>query len=432
MVHNSVSQTNSDSIPSKWKIWCHRRYVVAVLAFFGFWNVYALRVNLSIAIVAMTSDRHETLDNGTTINIGPEFTWNNTIQGYVLSSFFYGYITTQIIGGYFAAKFGGKIIFGTGIAVTAALTIVTPWLATANVYLLIAVRIIEGIFEGVTYPSLHAVWAKWAPPLERTRLSMIASSGSYFGTVIAMPLSALLADAFGWRSIFFFFGIVGLIWYVFWMMIVANSPDQDSKISQWELHYIQSSMEINPNDQKEKLSVPWKSLLCSKAVWAICMANFSENWGFYTFLTQLPKYLKDIYGYNLGTSGFLSGLPYLAMGLMVQISGQLADFFLTRGYLTVEQTRKAFNFVGFISQCCFLLAVAFVTGQAVTIMCLTMAVGLGALAWAGFSVNSLDIAPQYASILMGLCNTLGTIPGIASPIISGYIVSDTPINSRTD
>jgi ACS family sodium-dependent inorganic phosphate cotransporter len=41
--------------------------MVAFLAFLGFFNVYALRVNLSVAIVAMTTYRNITMNNGTTI-----------------------------------------------------------------------------------------------------------------------------------------------------------------------------------------------------------------------------------------------------------------------------------------------------------------------------------------------------------------------------
>jgi MFS transporter, ACS family, solute carrier family 17 (sodium-dependent inorganic phosphate cotransporter), other len=39
-------------------------------------------------------------------------------------------------------------------------------------------------------------------------------------------------------------------------------------------------------------------------------------------------------------------------------------------------------------------------------------------------VNHLDIAPQYASILMGISNTVATIPGIISPLIAGFIVTE--------
>ena len=68
-------------------------------------------------------------------------------SGIVLSSFFYGYIITQIPGGYLAAYLGGKALYGGGILLTALLTLLTPVAARSNFYLLIAVRVMEGFFE---------------------------------------------------------------------------------------------------------------------------------------------------------------------------------------------------------------------------------------------------------------------------------------------
>ncbi|KAF5296599.1 hypothetical protein FQR65_LT19804 [Abscondita terminalis] len=199
-----------DETPPPWMIWKRRRYVVAILAFFGIFNAYALRVNLSIAIVAMTANKTITLENGTT-TYGQEFNWDSKVQGYILSSFFYGYLLTQIAGGWIATRLGGKRVFGIGVAATAAFTIITPFAAKQSFYLLLAFRVVEGIFEGVTYPCLHAVWSQWAPPLERSRLATIAFAGSYVGTVISMPVCAFLADAFGWETIFYVFGVLALL-----------------------------------------------------------------------------------------------------------------------------------------------------------------------------------------------------------------------------
>lgn len=38
--------------------------------------------------------------------------------------------------------------------------------------------------------------------------------------------------------------------------------------------------------------VPWKRMFLSYPVWAIIIAHFCENWGFYTFLTELPTFMK--------------------------------------------------------------------------------------------------------------------------------------------
>lgn len=49
--------------------------------------------------------------------------------------------------GLLANRFGGKYLFGGGIFLTAILTLLTPVFTTWSIYLLIAARVLEGIFE---------------------------------------------------------------------------------------------------------------------------------------------------------------------------------------------------------------------------------------------------------------------------------------------
>lgn len=48
-----------------WRFWRKRRYIVVLMSFCGFFNVYSLRVNLSVAIVAMSENRTVHYANGT-------------------------------------------------------------------------------------------------------------------------------------------------------------------------------------------------------------------------------------------------------------------------------------------------------------------------------------------------------------------------------
>ncbi len=82
------------------------------------------------------------------------------------------------------------------------------------------------------------------------------------------------------------------------------------------------------------------------------------------------------------------------MVIMIQVGGQLADLLRSRQILSTTNTRKVFNCIGFLCQTVFMLATAYTTTPAAAVACLTMAVGFGGLAWSGFSVNHLDIAPQ--------------------------------------
>ncbi|XP_069671569.1 vesicular glutamate transporter 2-like isoform X2 [Periplaneta americana] len=410
-----------EEISSEWRFSIPRRYIVAIMAFFGFCNVYALRVNLSVAIVAMTSN-YSHIENGT-VSFRQDYPWSPEVQGLVLSSFFYGYIVTQIPGGWLATRIGGKKLFGIGVGVTAVVTLLTPALASANLYLLVLGRVLEGLFEGVTYPSIHAVWSRWAPPLERSRLATIAFSGSYFGTVISLPLSGMLAQYVGWPYIFYLFGVLALIWCLLWWYIVAETPQGDRRITDAELEYIRSSIGPSANHIKN-VDPPWKRFLTSLPVWAIMIAHFSENWGFYTLLTELPTFMKDVLKFDLKDAGLLAALPYLVMGIVVQAGGFLADWLRSQGHLTTTQVRKLCNCGAFVCQTLFLLAAAHSTTPTAVVASLTVAVGFGGFAWAGFSVNHLDIAPQFASILMGLSNTVATLPGMVSPLLTGHLVQD--------
>jgi hypothetical protein len=66
----------------------------------------------------------------------------------------------------------------------------------------------------------------------------------------------------------------------------------------------------------------------------------------------------------------------------------------------------------------------FDTSARALIAFVTLAIGLGGMAWSSFGVNHLDIGAGYANVLMAYSNTFATIPGIISPIITGHLVEN--------
>merc|ERR1712150_159965 len=128
-------------------------------------------------------------------------------------------------------------------------------------------------------------------------------------------------------------------------------------------------------------------------------------------------------------AGFLAAVPYLLMAVIVQSAGVLADLARTRGRLSTTQVRKLFTCASYICQTLFMTLTAVLMKRGWAITFISLSLGCGGFAWAGFSVNHLDVAPQYAAILMGISNTIGTIPGIISPAITGYLVEDKSVES---
>ncbi|CAH1154013.1 unnamed protein product [Phaedon cochleariae] len=415
------AELHEDIKKSSWKLWKTRRYIIALLGFGGFFMMYALRTNLSIAIVPMTEMKNITSQNGTIIQ-KREFDWDTQTQGYVLSSFFYGYILTPILGGYLAERFGGKKTLAVGIGVTSLLTVITPWVARINVYLFILIRTLEGIFEGVSYPCIYSLWSKWAPPLERSRLLATSLSGSYVGIIVSMPVCSLLATSIGWESIFYVFGTIGLLWTFLWVQFVGDSPEEDSRINNLELEYITNSKAKVKNETK--LRTPWIAMMKSLPVWAIIVANVSDNWGFYTLLTELPKFMKHALHFDLNQAGFISSVPYLVLSVSTVIGGHVADWFLRVSPFSTSAVRKIFNTISFMGQMLFLILAAYLMSPLPTTICFTLATGMAGFAAGGFGVNHLDIAPEFAGTICGVALTLAVIPGIVSPILTGYIVTD--------
>lgn len=90
-------------------LWKKRRYLVVLMAFLGFVNIFTLRINLSVGIVAMTENRTVEHEDGS-VTYEKYFDWDSKQQGLILSSFFYGYICTQLIGGYVASQIGGNVV----------------------------------------------------------------------------------------------------------------------------------------------------------------------------------------------------------------------------------------------------------------------------------------------------------------------------------
>uniref|UniRef100_A0A671S9D0 Vesicular glutamate transporter 1 n=1 Tax=Sinocyclocheilus anshuiensis TaxID=1608454 RepID=A0A671S9D0_9TELE len=369
-----------------------RRYIIAILSGLGFCISFGIRCNLGVAVVSMVND-HTIYYGKKPVIVAAQFTWDPETVGMIHGSFFWGYIVTQIPGGFICQKFAANRVFGFAIVATSMLNMLIPAAARVHYGCVIMVRICQGLVEGVSYPACHGIWAKWAPPLERSRLATTAFCGSYAGAVVAMPLAGVLVQYTGWSSVFYVYGSVGIFWYLFWILVSYESP--------------------------AKFKTPWRHFFTSMPVYAIIVANFCRSWTFYLLLISQPAYFEEVFGFEISKVGLVSALPHLVMTIIVPIGGQLADYMRTHNIMTTTNVRKLMNCGGFGMEATLLLVVGFSHTKVIAISFLVLAVGFSGFAISGFNVNHLDIAPRYASILMGISNGVGTLSGMVCPLIVG-------------
>lgn len=384
-----------------------------------------------MAIVAMAGKANVTSESDECIvedtgegSEGGDFDWDSNTQGTILGAFFYGYIITQIPAGILAEKFGGKWMFGCGTLITAVLTLLTPVSAHAGVGWLVANRVLMGLGEGVTFPSMHAMIAKWIPPKERSKLGSLIWAGAQAGTVVSLPVSGYLADDLGWESVFYVFGVLGIIWFVFWIFFCFNSPAEHPRISKEERDYIESHI---PSDN-EQSSLPFPPLLkifSSLPFLSLIVVHFGQNWGFYTLLTETPTYLNEIQHFSLKTNGLLSALPYLCMWIFSICIGSLADYLIASKKISVINSRKLFNTIGFIIPALGLVWLSWVgCDRVMAIAALCVAVGFNGAIYSGFQVNHVDLSPNYAGTLMGITNMFANICGFVTPAVAGALTNN--------
>uniref|UniRef100_A0A4W5KCW9 Solute carrier family 17 member 6 n=1 Tax=Hucho hucho TaxID=62062 RepID=A0A4W5KCW9_9TELE len=403
-----------------------RRYIIAIMSGLGFCISFGIRCNLGVAIVGMVNNSTIHKDGKIIITEKAKFNWDPETVGMIHGSFFWGYIVTQIPGGWICSRLAANRVFGLAIFLTSTLNMLIPSAARVDYRCVICVRILQGLVEGVTYPACHGIWSKWAPPLERSRLATTSFCGSYAGAVIAMPLAGILVQYSGWSSVFYLYGCFGMFWYMFWILVSYESPEVHPTITAEERRYIEESIGEGQElfGPASKYKTPWKKFFTSMPVYAIIVANFCRSWTFYLLLISQPAYFEEVFGFEISKVGMVSALPHLVMTIIVPIGGQLADWLRTRNILSTTTVRKIMNCGGFGMEATLLLVVGFSHTKGVAISFLVMAVGFSGFAISGFNVNHLDIAPRYASILMGISNGVGTLSGMVCPLIVGAMTKN--------
>uniref|UniRef100_A0A6N2N3M8 Major facilitator superfamily (MFS) profile domain-containing protein n=1 Tax=Salix viminalis TaxID=40686 RepID=A0A6N2N3M8_SALVM len=326
------------------------------------------KVNLSIAIIPMSH----------------QFGWNASTAGLVQSSFFWGYALSQLPGGWLAKIFGGRKVLQIGVLTWSVATALLPLLAGYMPGFVLS-RVLVGIGEGVD-TSGRAITScsicLWGTKRRKCyRASFSSSAYSKF-----------------WLGICIFY-----IW-LSWDSLRGR------------LHSLPYLLH----------DVPWKAFFQTPAVWAMIYAHFCGSWGHYTCLSWLPSYFSEELSLNLTEAAWVSILPPLASVFVTSIAAQLADKLIANG-VEITTVRKICQTIAFLSPalCMTLSSVDLGLPPWEIVGILTSGLALSSFALSGLYCTHQDMSPEYASILLGITNTVGAIPGIVGIPLTGYLLDTT-------
>ncbi|KAL4223208.1 hypothetical protein ACF0H5_016680 [Mactra antiquata] len=372
--------------------------------------------------INITSFKNNTVKHVVDTETIGEFSWPKTTQSFILSGYFYGYLLAQIPGGWLGSMFGCRRIIGSCMSLATVLTLLIPVLARTSVYLIVVARCLLGVLGGLSLTNVCGLVGVWALPTERSRMTGLLWFGQTMGAILAHSTSGMLCvHGFddGWASIFYIHGISGLIFIVCWWIFVYDNPETHPRISEAERNLIISSngIQILPN---KRPSIPWKKILTYPPLYVTYTAHICDNWTYYLLITSLPQYLHDCLHFDIQSNGFLACLPYITFLIGVIMAGSIADFIRAKNVLSITTIRKLFFTTGCIGIAVFIVIPGYLSHDqwAFAVICLSLCTLLQSSGiTGGYAVNSVDIAPRYASIIFGISNTLATIPGAIVPLI---------------
>lgn len=353
-------------------------------------------------------------------------------MGYILSAFAWAYVLGQIPGGALLDRFGSKKIYLVSLVVWSLFTAFQGFAGfftgLSAALVLFAMRFAVGLGESPSFPANARIVAAWFPGAERGTASAIFNSAQYFSLVAFAPLMGWLAHTFGWRSVFWFMGAVGVVAALFFAKLI-HAPTAHPWINKAEFDHIEAGgglVRMEDAAASNGAAFTWanvKQVLSSRMLLGVYLGQYCINVLTYFFVTWFPIYLVKARGMSIMEAGFTAAAPALA-GFVGGVFGGIISDHLLRRTGSLDIARKTPLLLGMILATS-IIACVWIEQEWLVVVVMALAFfgkGVASLGWAVVS----DTSPkEMAGVTGGVFNTFGNTAGIVTPIVIGYIVKAT-------
>lgn len=340
--------------------------------------------------------------------ITAEFQMTNAVYSRVVFAFVLSYTLMFSLGGRLMDVLGTRL----GLAIS-----VVVWSAASGLHAVAAgavslgvARFFLGVGEGACFPAVTKGAVEWMPAEQRAMAVGVANGGSAFGAVLAPPLTAWVAGAFGWRSVFLCTALLGMLWLPAWLIAFRGLP---------------SAASAAPPVARAS----WRRLLARPEVRRLLIARFFFDPVFYFYMFWIPQYLSRERGMSLVDIGSLTWIPFFALGITNIAAGRLSDSLVARGWAP-RRARLSLMFVAaMLTPASWLAALAGTPALAIALMSVLM---LAHGIWIANFITLIGdtVALGEVGTAVGLTGTSGGIAAMLSNLAIGLVVdqfSFTPV-----
>jgi ACS family hexuronate transporter-like MFS transporter len=327
-----------------------------------------------------------------------ELRLNNADLGWLFAVFYYAYTITQVAIGPPMDRFHLRWTFGLAVllwsAVSAATGLVTGFVG------LMSFRLLLGVAEAANWPGATRIVARTFEPAQRSLANGFFTSGTSFGALIAPPLIFSLNAAFGWRSAFIVLGIVGVFWFVLWILS-TTSP---------KLEPVWHDAPGESDKQKEKLIRVVAGIVKSPLFLPVLVVAILINPCLYFSVNWLPTYFAQQRALLPGAQlGWILTAIYLGVGLGNFLCGVGVLALTRRGQTLLSARRTVFLLATVPVAACAAVPFLPLLSQAVIVL---VAVNIGLGIWVAMYLTMVqDVSPTHVSTALGLLSGSGSFAG---------------------
>lgn len=349
------------------------------------------------------------------LSLGPE------LMGLLFAAFSWSYAIAQVPGGVFLDRFGTRVTYALSLILWSSFTVMQGLVRSS--WALVAVRLGLGVAEAPCFPANSRVLIAWFPQAERARANSIYSVGMYFGIGFCSPLLFWIANNWGWRSLFWIVGGIGILFGLAWYRLYRD-PSDHPRVNQAELDHIRSGGGVTAKAEPRPFS--WgdvRYLLRQRSIIGASIGQFATNSTLVFFLTWFPTYLATERQMDWMKVGVFAMLPFIAASIGVLLGGQVSDRLLRAGRSLIF-ARKLPVISGLLMSTTITSAIWLESDVAViAVMSLAFfGQGMSNLGWTLIS----ELAPDRLSGLTGgLFNLCTNLAGIITPVVIGITVGQT-------
>jgi MFS family permease len=318
--------------------------------------------------------------------------------GLLMSAFWWLYALLQFPVGWLVERFGAPRLLGAGLALWACATMLVGVVHSFGA--LLALRLLLGVGESVGFPSVSKLLAMVVPVKSLGFANGIVAFGYLFGPAVGSLAGGMLMASYGWRSAFWVFGALSLLWLLPWSRV---------------------RLPARPAAASAGTDPPLRALLRRPELWGTSLGLFSVNYAFYFTLTWLPFYVVREHGFSTQKMAGFTFLAYAVHAVSGLVAGWLIDRVVARhgrANLAYKAVMGATH-IGFVA-CMICIALAPAPWALAAIFLYQILDGANSPGV--FGIPQILAGPGAAGRWVGIQNGIGNFAGVIAPALTGFLV----------